>query len=82
MAKKRTMLDRMRVNPRDDWRIEDVETVCRRAGIAVTSHGGGSHRQLRHPSQRDILTVPARRPIKPAYIKMLVAFVDAVEQSR
>lgn len=73
----------MRANPRGDWRIEDVETVCRRAGIEITAFGGGSHRQVRHPSQRELLTVPARRPIKPTYIRQLVAFVDAVrEQSQ
>jgi hypothetical protein len=35
-----------------------------------------------HPSQRDILTIPARRPIKPIYIRRLVEFLDRVIASK
>ena len=33
-------------------------------------------------SQAEILTVPARRPIKPGYIEALVRFIDAVTGAR
>ncbi len=32
-------------------------------------------------SQREILTVPFRRPIKPVYIRKLVRFIDAVRDA-
>ena len=48
------------------------------AGWPATLSGGGSHYKVSHPSRWDIVTVPANRPIKPFYIKKLVAFLDGV----
>ena len=67
----------MRANPRD-WRIEDVATVCAAFGLACTPPYKGSHYKVKHESQAKVLTVPARRPIKPFYIEALVELVDAV----
>ena len=39
---------------------------------------GTSHAHAKHPRAREILTIPARRPIKPVYIGELVRFIDAV----
>ena len=36
---------------------------------------------LGYGSQREILTVPFRRPIKPVYVRKLVRFIDAVRNS-
>jgi len=73
------LLERMRHNPAGDWSIRDVENVCKAAGIACTPpSGGGSHYKVSHPSQREILTVPFRRPIKPVYIRKLIRFIDKV----
>ncbi len=67
----------MRASPSSDWRVSDVETVCRAFGIrCVPPSGGGSHFKVSHPSQREILTVPFRRPIKPVYTRKLVRFID------
>jgi len=33
---------------------------------------------VKHDSQADFLTIPARRPIKPVYVTELVKFIDAV----
>jgi hypothetical protein len=64
------------------WSIADVERICRAYGVRCTSpSGGGSHYKISHPSQREILTVPFRRPIKPVYIRKLVRFVDAVRDA-
>ena len=71
-------LDRMRANPAGDWKIADVEAVCQENGVrCVPPRGGGSHYKVSHPSQRDILTVPNRRPVKPVYIRKLVRFIEA-----
>lgn len=40
--------------------------------------GRESHYKISHPSRREILTVPFRRPIKPVYIRRLVRFIEAV----
>ena len=77
MARGEKLLERMRANPRD-WRIEDVEVVCAAFGVACTAPGKGSHYKVKHESQAEMLTIPARRPIKPVYIADLVGFIDAV----
>ena len=76
------LLDRMKRNPVGDWSIRDVETVCRDHGLACTPpSGGGSHYKISHSSQREILTVPFRRLIKPVYIRKLVRFIEAAGAS-
>jgi hypothetical protein len=72
-------LEDMRNNPRGDWRIEDVEAVCRERGILCSPpRGGGSHYKVAHHRVAEKLTIPYKRPIKPVYIRKLVAFIDAV----
>ena len=66
-------LDRMRSSPMSD---------CRAHGVRCTPpSGGGSHYKVSHASQREILTVPFRRPIKPVYVRKLVRFIDAVRNA-
>lgn len=77
MPRGEKLLERMRDNPRD-WRIEDVKTVCAAFGVACTAPRKGSHYKVKHESQAEMLTVPARRPIKPVYIDDVVRFIDAV----
>jgi hypothetical protein len=76
-------LEDMRNNPRGDWRIEDVEAVCREYGVLCSApRGGGSHYKVAHPRMAEKLTVPYKRPIKPVYIRKLVAFIDAVSKGQ
>jgi predicted RNA binding protein YcfA (HicA-like mRNA interferase family) len=35
---------------------------------------GTSHAHAKHPAAREILTIPARRPIKPVYIRKLIRY--------
>jgi hypothetical protein len=70
------LLVRMRNNPAADWHIRDVETVCREHGLLFRT-GKGSHYHAKHPSAREILTIPARRPIKPVYIRKHVRYIEA-----
>ena len=72
-------LEEMRNNPRGDWRIEDVEAVCREYGVlCAPARGGGSHYKVAHSQMTGKLTIPYKRPIKPVYIRKLVAFIDAL----
>ena len=72
-------LEAMRRNAAGDWKIADVEALCREFGVQLMpNRSGGSHYKISHASQSEILTVPFKRPIKAVYIRKLVKFVDAV----
>lgn len=79
-AKGEKLLERMRDNPRD-WRINDVEAVCRAFDVDCTPPNRGGHYKVKHASQEQILTIPAHRPIKQWYIEDLVDFIDAVRSA-
>ena len=77
------ILDRMRRAPAADWTIADVVTACAKHGVRCTPpSGGGSHYKVSHVSQREILTIPSARPIKPVYIRKLVRFIEATGGER
>lgn len=70
------MLERMREN-RKDWRIEQVETLCRQVGLCCRPPKTGSHYKITSAvATNGILTIPANRPIKPVYIKLLIELAD------
>jgi hypothetical protein len=72
-------LERMRENPAADWTLADVEALCREFDIlCAPPRGGGSHYKIAHPAIAEKLTLPSKRPIKPVYIRHLVALVDRV----
>lgn len=81
MSRGRKLLAKMEQNPRDGWRIEDVQTVCAAHGVSCRRPSNGSHYVVSHESQFELLTVPYNRPIKPVYIKALVTYIRAVEAS-
>ena len=76
MTKTRKLLEKMRHNPRD-WRIEELETIAKHYGINVRK-SGGSHVVFDHPEWIALLSIPARRPIKPIYVKKLVSLIDTL----
>ena len=72
-------LEAMRANPGGDWRVSDVEAVCRDHGLRCSPPRGGSHFKVAHPALPEMLSIPFARPIKQVYIRRLVAMIDAVE---
>lgn len=60
-----------------DWRIEQLEAVARAFGLNVRKPGG-SHVYFTHPRLAEGLSVPARRPIKPVYVRAFVRLIDRV----
>ena len=73
------LFQRMKCNPAGDWSIREVEQICKEYGVSCRSpSGGGSHYKVSHTSQREILTIPFRRPIKPVYIRKLIRFLESV----
>jgi hypothetical protein len=77
MARLEKLLGAMRRNPRADWRIEQLKAIADRYGISYRQPGT-SHVTFRSP-RGDKLTVPARRPIKPVYVRRFLALLEALE---
>ena len=63
----------MRSNPLD-WQLAQLQTVARQHGIDWR-HDGTSHCVFVRPDGKT-LPVPARRPIKPIYIKKFLELVE------
>jgi predicted RNA binding protein YcfA (HicA-like mRNA interferase family) len=73
------ILGKMRNNP-TGWRIEDLKTVAARSNIQYRQPGT-SHVTFRHPTGAK-LTVPARKPIKPVYVKKFLELIDEVTHEK
>ena len=68
---------------RSGWRIEDLLTVAKENGLDWRRPGsGGSHVIFSAAGVREIVTVPAKRPIKPIYIKHFVVLIDAAKGAK
>ena len=72
VSKADKILKKMQNNPRD-WRIDSLKTVARAHNIEWRQRGT-SHVVFVHRDGKT-LPVPARRPIKPIYIKKFIDFV-------
>lgn len=72
MSKAHKLLDAMANNPLD-WQMEQVETVARAFDLTI-HRPGGSHHIVRNAAGKKI-SIPARRPIKPNYVKALVRLI-------
>ena len=79
MAKTGDVLAAMRRNPAGDWTIEDIRRVSNGAAGNAWPPSRGSHWKIAAPGKPDILVVPARRPIKPFYVRKFVAMCDDTE---
>ena len=76
MTKADKLLAQMRRNPAGDWTIQDIRKLCDGLGWqCLPPSGGGSHWKIVVPGSEAILTVPARRPIKPIYVRKLLEFM-------
>ena len=73
MTRAAKMLAEMKANPLD-WRIDSLKSVADALGLDYRQPGG-SHVIFRHPNGA-MLSVPARRPIKPVYVRRFVRLVE------
>ncbi|NOX39751.1 MAG: type II toxin-antitoxin system HicA family toxin [Alphaproteobacteria bacterium] len=76
MAKKKTVLQKMKDNPRG-WKIADIKTFCKKNSLSCEPPKRGSHYSVYSDHLADTLSIPANRPIKPIYIKHLTSYADA-----
>src|SRR5580692_5602239 len=59
------------------WRIDELQSVAGESGVGWRRPGhGGSHVIFSAPDVREIVSVPAKRPIKPVYIRQFLALID------
>ena len=76
------LLQAMRKNP-VGWRVEELQAVAKERQVEWRRPGrGGSHVIFSVTGVREIVSVPAKRPIKLVYIKQLLALVDAAGEVR
>jgi len=81
MSKAQKILEKMRHNPKADWTIEHVRTVANAYDVIWDRpSGGSSHETYRSKSGSFRVTVVAKKPIKPIYIKFFVEFIDKVKK--
>jgi hypothetical protein len=65
----------MRRSPRGDWRIEQLK----RSPIhGISYRQPGTSHAIFAPPGRNVLSVPAHRPIKPVHVRQFVAMIDAI----
>lgn len=77
MGKVEKILTKMRQNPKGDWVIHDIQIIATHFGLLLRSpKGGSSHMKVRHPKSGKSIIIPARRPIKPVYITLLLNFLE------
>jgi hypothetical protein len=73
MSKNEKAVAKMREN-QTGWRIEDLQAIARRYGIDWR-HDSGSHCVFITQSGKT-LPVPAKKPIKPIYIKKFLTLLE------
>jgi hypothetical protein len=80
MSKAEKLHARMKSNPLG-WRIDDLSVLASHYGLYANRPGkGGSHVTFRAPDGSKV-TVPDHRPVKPVYVKQLLALIAKLEES-
>ena len=81
MGKVEKILKKMRQNPKGDWVIHDIQVIASHFGLLLCSpKGGSSHVKVKHPESGKSMIIPAKRPIKPVYITLLLNFLEEHEK--
>ena len=78
MSQSRRLLESMKANPKGDWSPDHVRTLVRAHSLRFRQRGT-SHAVITD-SRGHHLTVPMHKPIKPVYIRRLVALIEEAEQ--
>jgi predicted RNA binding protein YcfA (HicA-like mRNA interferase family) len=70
----------MRAHPKGNWKIADLEAVANSRGMTVRK-SGGSHAVFSHPKTELRVAVPARRSIKPIYVRQFIELVNEIQSA-
>jgi predicted RNA binding protein YcfA (HicA-like mRNA interferase family) len=79
VSKKAKRLEAMRNNPQD-WTIAELVGIATAMGFDVRQGGKGSHMVFTSPLGMT-QTIPAHRPVKAIYIKLLLEMIDALGET-
>jgi len=60
------------------WRIENLQALADHYGITYSRPKNGSSHLTFRASENIKLTVPAKRPIKPVYIKLFARMIEDI----
>lgn len=71
------ILEQMRANPKADWTIRDVKSLCSQIGMTCSSPTKGSHYKVTSEFMSGHQVVPFKRPIRTVYIRSLIDMADA-----
>ena len=82
MSRADKQLAAMKRWPEKDWAVEDVVDTCRTYGVRCVVPAGGAHYVLSHHLVDGLLTIPARRPLKPFHVMLLVDLLEAVIEGK
>ena len=78
MSRATRLLASMKANPKADWTPADVRSLVRAEDLTVRQRGT-SYAVITN-ARGEHLTVPMHKPIKPFYIRRLVALVEEGKQ--
>ena len=70
-----SIVDQMRANPAGDWSLKEVLQEAERAGLTIREPKRGSHYTVSSPYLERIETVPYGRPVRPVYVRKVVAMI-------
>lgn len=82
MSRADKQLTAMKRWPEKDWAVEDVVDTCRIYGVRCVVPAGGAHYVMSHHLVDGLLTIPARRPLKPFHVMLLVDLLEAVIEGK
>lgn len=78
MSKIDKKLASMKINPQGDWTIDDLKSLAQHFNITFRQPGT-SHVTFTR-SDKQLLTVPAHKPIKVVYVKRFVELIENIRQ--
>ncbi len=78
MSKVDKKLKAMKVNPKNDWQIDDLKSVAKQYRIDYRQPGT-SHVTFSCNNGLS-LTVPAHKPIKPIYIRRFMELIESLNE--
>jgi predicted RNA binding protein YcfA (HicA-like mRNA interferase family) len=58
------------------------ESKCGGFYASIAPEPCGSHAIFQHPASAIALSVPARKPIKPVYVRKFLQLIDEIESQR
>ena len=66
----------MKREPQKGWTADDIAFVCRGCGLDYAERRNESNLVVSHPKIDGLLTIPARRKIKPFYVMLFVQLTE------